>query len=81
MPFLDTKEVSMVLEIPPVDDGTIVGTVMDYWKRPLEDMESAGADDGKSGKYPNFTARLTRSSHRRNYIAPSLGQLARLNYG
>jgi hypothetical protein len=51
-PYFDTKDVGpIVLEIPPADDGAIVGTVMDAWQMPLEDIGVAGADQGKGGKY------------------------------
>lgn len=52
MPFFTTKDVGpMVLEIPPAQGGTIVGTVMDCWQTPLEDVGPAGVDKGKGGKY------------------------------
>ena len=52
MEFTNTKEVGpMVLEIPPADEGTIVGTVMDCWQIALEDVGPAGVDKGKGGKY------------------------------
>lgn len=52
MPFFSTKDVGpMVLEIPPADDGSITGTIMDCWQMALEDAGPAGADKGKGGKY------------------------------
>jgi hypothetical protein len=52
MPFINTKEVGpMVLEIPPADDGSITGTVMDVWQCALEDVGPAGVDKGHGGKY------------------------------
>lgn len=52
MPFFNTKNAGpMVLEIPPALGGTIVGTVMDCWQTPLEDVGPAGVDKGKGGKY------------------------------
>jgi hypothetical protein len=53
MPFFNTKDVGpMVLEIPPArGDSRIVGTVMDCWQTPLEDVGPAGVDKGKGGKY------------------------------
>ena len=39
------------MEIPPADGGSIVGTIMDAWQMPLEDVGPAGADQGKGGKY------------------------------
>lgn len=52
MPFFDTKDVGpIVIEIPPADEGSINGTIMDMWQTPLEDVGPAGADKGKGGKY------------------------------
>ena len=52
MPFFSTKDVGpLVLEIPPADDGSITGTIMDSWQTALEDVGPAGADKGKGGKY------------------------------
>ena len=59
-PFVNTKDVGpMVLEIPPADEGSITGTVMDLWQCALEDVGPAGVDKGQGGKYvilpPGFT--------------------------
>ena len=52
MPFINTKDVGpVVLEIPPADEGSITGTVMDVWQSALEDVGPAGVDKGKGGKY------------------------------
>jgi hypothetical protein len=52
MPFFDTAQVGpMVLEIPPADDGSITGSIMDCWQTPLEDVGPAGVDKGEGGKY------------------------------
>ena len=52
MPFVNTKEVGpMVLEIPPADTGTVVGSVMDRWQMAMDDVGPAGLDKGKGGKY------------------------------
>src|SRR5262249_10790891 len=40
-----------VLEIPPADDGSITGTVMDCWQAALEDVGPAGLDRGKGARY------------------------------
>lgn len=61
-PHFDTKEVGpVVMEIPPAEGGAIVGTIMDAWQTPLEDVGPAGADKGKGGKYlilpPGHTAK------------------------
>src|SRR6476620_4981241 len=60
MPFINTKDVGpVVIEIPPADEGSITGTIMDAWQMPLADVGPAGTDAGKGGKYvvlpPNFT--------------------------
>src|SRR6476620_1358105 len=52
MPFLNTAEAGpMVIEIPPADEGSITGSIMDCWQTPLEDVGPAGVDKGKGGKY------------------------------
>jgi len=52
MPFFDTAQTGpMVLEIPPADEGSITGSVMDCWQTPLEDVGPAGVDKGRGGKY------------------------------
>ena len=39
MPFFNTVEAGpMVLEIPAADDGSIIGSIMDCWQTPLEDV-------------------------------------------
>ena len=51
-PFINTKDAGpMVLEIPPADEGSITGTVMDAWQCALEDVGPAGVDKGAGGKY------------------------------
>src|SRR5690349_17384033 len=59
MPFINTKDVGpVVLEIPPADEGSISGTVMDGWQCALEDVGPQGVDKGAGGKYlilpPNY---------------------------
>jgi hypothetical protein len=52
LPFFNTKDVGpVVLEIPPADGGSIVGSIMDCWQIALEDVGPAGVDKGKGGKY------------------------------
>jgi hypothetical protein len=51
MPFFNLRDGPIVLEIPPADEGTIVGTIMNSWQCPFEDVGPAGADEGKGGKY------------------------------
>jgi hypothetical protein len=51
MPFINTKDVGpVVLDIPPADEGSITGTVMDVWQSALEDVGPAGVDKGGGGK-------------------------------
>jgi hypothetical protein len=63
MPFFNTKDVGpMVLEIPPADNGTIVGSIDDCWQTAIEDVGPAGIDKGKGGKYlilpPDYKGKL-----------------------
>jgi hypothetical protein len=52
MPFYNTKDVGpMVLEIPPADEGSIVGSLDDCWQTAIEDVGPAGVDKGQGGKY------------------------------
>ena len=52
MPFLNTKDVGpVVLEIPPADTGTIVGSVDDCWQTAIADVGPAGTDKGEGGRY------------------------------
>ena len=52
MPFFNTKDVGpVVMEMPPADGGTIVGSVDDCWQTAIEDVGPAGVDKGKGGKY------------------------------
>ncbi len=52
MPFIDTTSVGpMVMEIPPAEGGAIVGSLMDVWQVPIEDVGIAGVDQGQGGKY------------------------------
>jgi hypothetical protein len=51
MPFFNTKDAGpMVLEIPPADEGSITGNIVDVWQAALEDIGPAGVDKGKGGK-------------------------------
>jgi hypothetical protein len=52
MPFFNTAEVGpMVLEVPPADEGSITGSIMDCWQTPLADVGPAGMDEGRGGRY------------------------------
>jgi hypothetical protein len=64
IPFINTKDAGpVVLEIPPADDGTIVGSVMDCWQAAIEDVGPAGVDKGSGGKYlilpPNYKEKVS----------------------
>jgi hypothetical protein len=74
MPFFSTADAGpMVLEIPPADEGSITGSLMDLWQVPLEDVGPAGVDKGAGGKYlipppgwdRNLRPRATSSCRRR----------------
>ncbi|RDH76162.1 DUF1254 domain-containing protein [Mycolicibacterium moriokaense] len=52
MPFFDTTDVGpVVLEIPPADTGSIVGSIDDCWQVAIEDVGPAGADRGAGARY------------------------------
>ena len=51
MPFYDTTNGPVVLEIPPADDGSITGSIDDAWQCAIADVGPAGTDTGKGGKY------------------------------
>jgi hypothetical protein len=51
MPFYDTRNGPVVLEIPPAGDGSITGSIDDAWQNALEDVGPAGLDKGHGGKY------------------------------
>jgi len=51
IPFYDTRNGPVVLEIPPADEGTIVGSIDDCWQTAIEDVGPAGVDKGRGGKY------------------------------
>lgn len=52
MPFFDTADVGpVVMEIPPADTGTIVGSIDDCWQTAVTDIGPGGADNGAGGKY------------------------------
>ena len=66
MPFIDTTSVGpMVMEIPPATGGAIVGSLMDVWQVPIEDVGVAGVDKGQGGKYlilpPDYEGRDRKS--------------------
>jgi hypothetical protein len=52
MPYYDTTNGPMVLEIPAADgDSSITGSIDDSWQNALEDVGPVGVDKGKGGKY------------------------------
>jgi hypothetical protein len=52
MPFYDTRQGPVVLEIPAADGASsITGSIDDGWQTALEDVGPAGVDQGKGGKY------------------------------
>jgi hypothetical protein len=62
MPFYNTQEGPVALEIPPADEGSITGSVDDAWQNALEDVGPAGVDKGQGGKYlilpPNYAEKI-----------------------
>lgn len=52
MPFYDTRQGPVVLEIPAAEGAwTITGSIDDGWQTALEDVGPAGLDQGKGGRY------------------------------
>jgi hypothetical protein len=60
MPFFDTRDGPVVLDIPPAEGGSITGSIDDCWQTALEDVGPAGVDRGRGAKYlitpPGHTA-------------------------
>jgi hypothetical protein len=51
-PFYDTRQGSIVLEIPPAEGASsITGSLDDAWQTAIEDIGPAGVDKGQGGKY------------------------------
>ncbi len=70
MPFFNTKNGPVVIEVPPAgDDGSFTANIDDVWQMPLEDAGPAGADKGAGGKYlllpPGFSESVP---HEHDYI-------------
>jgi len=52
MPFIDTRNGPVVLEIPAAsDEGSIIGNIDDAWQVALEDVGPPGLDKGQGGKF------------------------------
>ena len=51
MPFFNTKDGPVVLEVPPADDGVFNGSIMNRWQAAVEDIGPGGVDKGKGGEY------------------------------
>lgn len=51
MSFWNVKDGPLVIDVPPADNGSIAGNIVNAWQMPLEDAGPYGADEGKGGKY------------------------------
>lgn len=51
MPFYNTADGPVVLEVPAANGGSITGSLDDGWQTAIEDVGPAGVDKGKGGKY------------------------------
>jgi hypothetical protein len=72
MVFFDTKEVGpVVIDIPPADDGSFAGNIVNVWQMPLEDAGPEGADEGKGGKYLLLPPGYKRSPPSGYIVLPS----------
>jgi hypothetical protein len=49
--FTNTKDGPVVVEMPPVGDAALFGTLLDAWQVPLIDVGDTGEDLGNGGKY------------------------------
>lgn len=66
MSFWNVKDGPVVIDIPPVQGGSIAGNIVNIWQMPLEDAGPEGADKGKGGKYvilpPNYKGAIPAGS-------------------
>ena len=51
MPFFDTSDGPIVIDIPPAEGGSITGSLMDVWQCALADVGPAGTDRGQGARY------------------------------
>jgi hypothetical protein len=51
MPFFNTKDGPVVLEVPPADEGLFNDSIMNRWQAAIEDIGPGGVDKGRGGKY------------------------------
>lgn len=49
--FANLKDGPVVVDIPPVDDTALFGSLIDAWNVPMMDVGDDGQDKGKGGKY------------------------------
>jgi hypothetical protein len=49
--FTNTKDGPVVIDVPPVGDAALFGTLLDAWQVPLVDVGNTGEDLGNGGKY------------------------------
>jgi hypothetical protein len=49
--FTNTKDGPVVVEVPPMGDTALSGTLLDAWQVPLVDVGNTGEDLGNGGKY------------------------------
>ena len=74
MPFFNTKDVGpMVLEIPPADEGSITGSIMDCWQGP-GGRRAGGRGQGQGRQVPHPAAGI-QGKVPDGYIADAVGHL------
>jgi hypothetical protein len=49
--FTNTKDGPVVVDVPPVGDAALFGTLLDAWQVPLLDVGNTGEDLGNGGRY------------------------------
>ncbi len=66
--FTNTKDGPVVVDVPPVGDAALFGTLLDAWQVPLVDVGDTGEDLGNGGKYLLLPPRY-KGETPRGYIA------------
>jgi hypothetical protein len=49
--FANLRDGPVVVDVPPADEASLFGSIVDAWNLPLVDMGNEGEDKGKGGQY------------------------------
>ena len=67
MTFFDTHQGPVVIDVPPVNGGSLNGNIVTLWQMPLEDVGLLGLDKGVGGKFailpPGYTGDVPEGYH------------------